>query len=344
MGGDSGSVTAVNSTTGATIWSHPVTGGAVHAVLLDQGALFVGGLFETYNGYTQHGLVKVSTADGSVITAFTPICEPTVVTPPSTASTTAKTPLPCRLPPTARPRFSSASEATLRPAFRRTRRSPFNINTGQRILRYGTTGDSQAVGTVGDTVVAGYHNSTSASVTSANYFGIQLEGSNFTPTTWDPAINGTQGNADGGNNGVQTIYVDSVNDIVFFGGGFLHWNGRHRPDSRILDRLLVYAVDGHGSRFTDRVTAAAGNGNAYVSFTAPVSNGGSPISGYTVKSSPGGFTATAPTATPVTVSGLTNGGRVHVQRHCDEHRWYLGAFHALHSGDPREWWRVIEHC
>src|SRR5665213_57039 len=69
MGGDSGSVTAVNSTTGATIWSHPVTGGAVHAVMLDQGALFVGGLFETYNGYTQHGLVKVSTADGSVITA-----------------------------------------------------------------------------------------------------------------------------------------------------------------------------------------------------------------------------------------------------------------------------------
>src|SRR5450631_325008 len=70
MGGDSGFVTAVNSTTGATLWSFPVVGGGVHALLLDQGALFVGGLFETYNGYTQHGLVKVSTADGSVITAF----------------------------------------------------------------------------------------------------------------------------------------------------------------------------------------------------------------------------------------------------------------------------------
>jgi alpha-tubulin suppressor-like RCC1 family protein len=53
-------------------------------------------------------------------------------------------------------------------------------------------------------------------------------------------------------------------------------------------------------------TATAGNAQASVTFTAPVSNGGSAITGYTVTSSPGGLTATG-TASPITVSGLTNG-------------------------------------
>jgi hypothetical protein len=54
------------------------------------------------------------------------------------------------------------------------------------------------------------------------------------------------------------------------------------------------------------VTAAAGNAQATVSFTAPVSNGGAAITGYTVTSTPGGITATG-TASPITVTGLTNG-------------------------------------
>lgn len=54
------------------------------------------------------------------------------------------------------------------------------------------------------------------------------------------------------------------------------------------------------------VTAAAGNGQAIVSFTAPSYNGGSPITGYVVASNPGSITA-AGTDTPITVTGLTNG-------------------------------------
>jgi trimeric autotransporter adhesin len=54
------------------------------------------------------------------------------------------------------------------------------------------------------------------------------------------------------------------------------------------------------------VTAIAGNAQATVTFTAPGSNGGSPITGYTVTSIPSGFLSTS-TASPITVTGLTNG-------------------------------------
>ena len=54
------------------------------------------------------------------------------------------------------------------------------------------------------------------------------------------------------------------------------------------------------------VVATAGNASASVAFTAPASNGGSAITGYTVTSSPGSFTATGATS-PVNVIGLTNG-------------------------------------
>lgn len=53
-------------------------------------------------------------------------------------------------------------------------------------------------------------------------------------------------------------------------------------------------------------TATAGDGQATVSFTPPTYDGGLPITGYTVTSSPGNITATG-TSNPITVTGLANG-------------------------------------
>ena len=54
--------------------------------------------------------------------------------------------------------------------------------------------------------------------------------------------------------------------------------------------------------------ARAGSGSSEVTWTAPTTNGGSPITGYTITSSPGGITKTVDgDQTTGTINGLTNG-------------------------------------
>ncbi|WP_259620158.1 InlB B-repeat-containing protein [Paenibacillus doosanensis] len=54
------------------------------------------------------------------------------------------------------------------------------------------------------------------------------------------------------------------------------------------------------------VTAVAGKGQAVITFTPSDDDGGSPITGYEVAASPGNITVSG-TASPITVTGLTNG-------------------------------------
>ncbi|WP_019912725.1 S-layer homology domain-containing protein [Paenibacillus sp. HW567] len=54
------------------------------------------------------------------------------------------------------------------------------------------------------------------------------------------------------------------------------------------------------------VSAVAGNGQATITFASPADNGGSPITGFEVSSSAGGFKASS-VMSPVTITGLQNG-------------------------------------
>ena len=55
------------------------------------------------------------------------------------------------------------------------------------------------------------------------------------------------------------------------------------------------------------VAAVAGNGQAVISFTPPLDSGRSPISEYRILASPGGEIVASGTASPITVTGLSNG-------------------------------------
>jgi len=83
-----------------------------------------------------------------------------------------------------------------------------------------TIGDCQGIGLVGSTTVAGYHRNVANTSTPYPYFATQLELSNGHLTTWDPGITGNQLNADGGNNGVQAIYVDQSTHTLYLAGAF----------------------------------------------------------------------------------------------------------------------------
>ena len=73
------------------------------------------------------------------------------------------------------------------------------------------------------------------------------------------------------------------------------------------------------------VSGVAGNAQVTVSWTAPASTGGSPITGYTVTAAPGGQTCSTTGTLSCTVTGLTNG---------TAYTFTVAATNAVGSGGP----------
>ena len=248
MAGDLGAVKAVNTSTGAQLWSMPTTRGGVHALFMNAGFLFAGGLFGTYAGITQQGLVKIAPSNGSMVTAFNANLRPNSFNGQygaydgenvlSIAAGSTSAGIIIGIGGHAPPGLSSNETKVV------------SATTGALAWRFGTKGDSQAVGLVGDTVVAGYHNNVDSDPLTPQYFATQLEYSNGAQTTWDPQINGDQNNADGGNNGVQAIYVDQGSDTLYLAGAFLHWNGTTGLTHASLI-AFTFTPPGGGTLFTN---------------------------------------------------------------------------------------------
>ena len=105
--------------------------------------------------------------------------------------------------------------------------------------------------------------------------------------SWDPDADGA----------VRAIALSPTAGLVV-GGDFTTLAGGLSPQSGFAAFALPPGAP------TD-AAAAAGDGQATVSFTAPAT-GGAPVTSYTVTGSPGGQTASG-AASPIVVTGLTNG-------------------------------------
>ena len=101
-----------------------------------------------------------------------------------------------------------------------------------------------------------------------------------------PGINGKGGGAGGQGSGPPSEYGR------FYDGG----------SGRVVIRYPYITAPGEPTN----VIAVAGNGQATITFTPPVADGGSSILDYTVTSFPGNIIVTG-SGSPITITGLTNG-------------------------------------
>ncbi len=103
------------------------------------------------------------------------------------------------------------------------------------------------------------------------------------------------------------------------------------PPSAVSNTVTPATVPGVPTKAVASLVGA----QVVVSWTAPASNGGSPITGYTVTSTPDGVTATTTGALSVQVNGLTNGHHLHVHGDRDQrggHQRFIG---CVERGDRR---------
>jgi PKD repeat protein len=232
-GGDGAVVRLVDGSTGAIRWSQPHAGGSVRSLALSpsSGALYVGGLFETYGGLTRHGLIRANPLTGAPDPVFNAnFRADSGVGANGNYDGEAGNVLQFTLDG-ARLLVGVAGHGS--DVFK-----VLNPITGALVWVKVLPGDCQGVAVVGSTYVVGYHRNRVNGAVPYPYYAAQLESTNSALATWDPGLTGVQPNADGGNNGVQAIYADPVNRRLFVAGAFTMENGRP------LKSLAVYTWGG----------------------------------------------------------------------------------------------------
>jgi sugar lactone lactonase YvrE len=148
---------------------------------------------------------------------------------------------------------------------------------------------------------------------------------------YDEGIYATQVEASNGDDGVAfPIPLDQVSGTLY--GTYsvylspsqesIYYTPSTNPGTAYSNVLTIWTYDSNLNIVSETITvnipatsvpgaptigtASAGNAQATVNFTAPVSGGDNPITSYTVTSSPGGIIATGSNA-PIIVTGLSNG-------------------------------------
>ncbi|UQX89370.1 hypothetical protein M6D93_05035 [Jatrophihabitans telluris] len=216
-GGASAGIHLANFATGADIWQRYISGGPCKVISEspDGASVYIGGLFETYNGLARHGLAKASAVTGVVDPAFN-------------ANFRVDSGVGVHASFDGEEAISLAWDGGTKlvvgvGGYGADEIRQLNPLTGVSNWMKFTPGDVQGTAVVGDTYIAGYHrNQANASIPYPN-FGAQVEATNGQLTSWDPLLTGNQANADHGNNGIQAVYADPVAKKLFIAGAFLKY-------------------------------------------------------------------------------------------------------------------------
>jgi hypothetical protein len=216
---------------GTTVWSKGMSGGGGRAVLLLNGAVYVGGLFNSYNGTARPGLAKVAPTTGDIDPAFNAKLRANTGVGTYGAFDGEEVLSLAAGPSSGRLVVGVGGHAPA--GLLSNEIAVVNASTGARFWRQALIGDGQAVAVAGGTDVAGYHRNAANTTVPYPYFAAQFNDSNGALTPWDPKVTGNQSNADGGNNGVQAMYADPVTKTLFIGGAFVQWNGTSTHKSLI---------------------------------------------------------------------------------------------------------------
>ncbi|MDR0184221.1 autotransporter domain-containing protein [Lysobacter arvi] len=128
-----------------------------------------------------------------------------------------------------------------------------------------------------------------------------------TPTLSATTTSGLGAIFSSGTSAVCTITAGGALTFVSAGACTIHADQPGNAEFEAAPRVSrTFAVNAVVPDAPTIGTATAGDGEATVGFTAPASTGGVAIDGYTVTSTPGGFTGTG-IASPIRVAGLANG-------------------------------------